>query len=209
MATTFVPFSFEADFTNISARSGSVGGRTPTDGIYPVTVLDCGLNVREGETAENAKSVGFSVQITEGEFAGYKTWINAGIDTGKLGNRISWKTILVSLGFDEGSLTGPVTLNTASYVGLNGYMKFVAKKENPQTKDEQYDAREFVTPAAYQNFLNSQTGHTQAPAQTTFRATAPAAPVPAVAAVTNGARPAVPQPAAGANRYMGMVPGRQ
>ena len=104
MATTFVPFSFEADFTNISARSGNTGGRVPTDGIYPITVLDCGLNVKEGETPETARSVGFSVQITEGEFAGFKTWINAGIDMGKLGNRISWKTILVSLGFDEGAL---------------------------------------------------------------------------------------------------------
>lgn len=209
MATTFVPFSFEADFTNISARSGNTGGRVPTDGIYPITVLDCGLNVKEGETPETARSVGFSVQITEGEFAGFKTWINAGIDMGKLGNRISWKTILVSLGFDEGSLTGPVTLNTASYVGLNGFMRFQNKKENPTTEAEKYDSREFVTPGAYQNYLSSQTGHAQAPVQTTFRATAPAAPAPVVAAVTNGARPAVPQPAAGANRYMGMVPGRQ
>jgi hypothetical protein len=202
MATTFVPAQLEVDFSGISARSN--GPKTPVDGIYPITVLDCGLNVKEGETADSAKSVGFSVQIVEGEFAGYKTWINAGIDMTKLGNRISWKTILVSLGFDESSLSGPTTLNTASYVGLNGFMKFVNKKADPQTEAERYDAREFVTPAAYQTYLNGQTAHTAAPVQTTFRATAPVAP--AVAAATNGARPAMPQPTAGANKYMGMVP---
>ena len=207
--TTFVPATLEIDFSNISARSGGPG--RPVDGCYAVTVLDCGLNVAEGSDANAATSVGFSVQVTEGEFAGFKTWINIGTDISKLGNRISWKTALVSLGFDEGQLSGPFTINTASYVGLNGFMKFTNKKENPQTKAEQYDAREFVTPAAYQAALNGQTATrpvsaTPAP-QTTFRATGPAMPSPAVAAATNGSRPATPQPAAGANRYMGVVPG--
>lgn len=208
MATTFVPAQLEVDFSGISARSN--GPKTPVDGIYTVSVLDCGLNVKEGETVDSARSVGFSVQITEGEYAGYKTWINSGIDMSKLGNRISWKTILVSLGFDESALNGPTTINTAAYVGLTGYMKFVNKKENPQTENERYDVREFVTPAAYQNYLNGQTAHTQAaPVQTTFRATAPVPVSPAVAAATNGSRPAMPQPTASANKYMGMVPGRQ
>ena len=207
----FVPFQATVNLNEISTRNdpAQIGGRveTPVAGCYPVVVLDAGISVKEGEDVETAKSLGFYVEVTTGEYSGFRTWINTGRDMTKTGNRIFWKTALVSMGYDEGSLDGEVNIDTASYIGLNAFMRFIPKSPNPTTKAEQYDAREFVTPAYYENWKASQ-GAVAAPVTTTFKTSTAVASAPK-AAPTAGAparAAAVPQPAAGAaNKYAGLI----
>lgn len=181
--------------TGIAPLDPTRGARLPT-GAYRVMIMDS-----EQRTNDEGKvSLSFTVEVTEGEHKGSRTWVTQGVDFSKEGNKKSWVGLLLSIGAPRATIDNPggLKLNPGSFLNRPGY---IYVKAAPEGEKDAFDNRNFITPEQYATLAAQQ----QAAAPQVGSAVGHAAPQPVV-----GGQPAAfgaPVPTNGALGQLGAAIG--
>lgn len=174
---------------NVAARNVGGGYAEPETGAYKVKITGTELHEKEGR-----QSVKFQTQIMGGSFDGSETRIYIGLDLAKVGNQRSWKTALLSCGYDASQIdVGDLSISADTFDGKEAFIYYKAKDPNDSTSQPD---KQFITPQQYATL----TGATAAPA-------APAASAKAKLGATSAPSMTVttPQPKGGAASIRNML----
>jgi len=144
-------FTLTVNLTGAGAKRGPGGSGEPTvSNAYKVAIQSVkGHAKKDGDGT--VSSVEFKAAILEGDFAGYVAQMYIGLDTSKEGNRRSWRTALLSAGYEASEIDGgELTLTPETFEGREAWIFFQARDFND--KGSQSD-KYFITPEGAQNIL--------------------------------------------------------
>jgi hypothetical protein len=149
-------WSTTLNLAGVAARNVGTGYSKPATGAYKVKIVAAEPN-KNNDTGE-VKSVKFQTIITEGEYAGLEVRVYLGLDTSKPGNLRSWKTAMLSVGYQTSQIeAGDITISDELFVNKEAYVYFKAADGNtPESQDE----RQFITSVQYNDLNKSKVGST-------------------------------------------------
>ncbi len=143
-------WSANLNLSGVAARNVGAGYTKPVTGAYKVKIV--GTEPNKNENTGEVKSVRFKTIVTEGDFAGTEIRVFIGLDTTKPGNLRSWKTAMLSAGYQAAEIeAGEVQIGETTFQDKDAFVYFKAADTNANA--EAQDDRQFITPSQF-NELN-------------------------------------------------------
>jgi hypothetical protein len=156
-------WNMDVNLAGVAARAPGGAFVEPATGAYKVKITATEAYEKDGKS-----SVKFQTVIEGGDFGGTEVRLFLGADLSKLGNQRSWKTALLSAGYNAAAIeAGQISIGSKTFEGKTAYVYYKAKDVNDPSSQSN---REFITPESYATLSG------EAPAAA---ASASAAPKPA------------------------------
>ena len=135
-------WNMDVNLAGVAARAPGGTFVEPETGAYKVKITATEAYEKDGKS-----SVKFQTVIEGGDFAGTEVRLFLGADLSKLGNQRSWKTALLSAGYNAGAIeAGQINIGSKTFDGKTAYIYYKAKDPNDPTSQSN---REFITPESY------------------------------------------------------------
>jgi len=161
-------WNMEVNLAGVAARAPGGTFVEPATGAYKVKITATEAYEKDGKS-----SVKFQTVIDGGDFAGTEVRLFLGADLSKMGNQRSWKTALLSAGFNAGQIeAGNVQIGEKTFDGKTAYIYYKAKDPNDPTSQAN---REFITSESFTSLTGGNAGSISSGATQASAAPKPAA----------------------------------
>jgi hypothetical protein len=137
-------WSFKTNFAGVSAAGGSI---KVEEGYYNAVVTECYVD----EPRSNTRVI-FKVKLTDPHVAGAIRTEGMNIPgTTAKDNRMYWRALLESVGYQAAQLDSEVTLNSTTFLGRKCTVYYKPGDKNSPVQNEQYDRLSFLAPSAWES----------------------------------------------------------
>jgi len=144
-------WNMDVNLAGVAARSPGGTFVEPATGAYKVKVTATEAYEKDGKS-----SVKFQTVIEGGDFAGTEVRLFLGADLSKMGNQRSWKTALLSAGYNSASIeAGQISIGDKTFENKTAYIYYKAKDPNDPTSQSN---REFITAESFATLTGATTG---------------------------------------------------
>lgn len=161
-------WNMDVNLAGVAARAPGGAFVEPATGAYKVKITATEAYEKDGKS-----SVKFQTVIDGGDFNGTEVRLFLGADLSKTGNQRSWKTALLSAGYNAAQIeAGQISIGEKTFENKPAFIYYKAKDPNDPSSQAN---REFITAESYATLTGQSAGAISSAAP----ASASAAPKPA------------------------------